>query len=77
MSFLDYEFIIKLWNQRLETERYVPQKSGQSHTLATTHNEDWYLGLMARRSHTMNAPLLKWRLQRTIITTVLTQTVRN
>ncbi|GFX38306.1 transposable element Tcb2 transposase [Trichonephila clavipes] len=65
-----------IWNRFLETGS-ADRRPGQGRRRATTHNEDRYLVLMARRQQNMNATLLQRHLRSAIGTTVSTQTVRN
>ncbi|GFX80981.1 transposable element Tcb2 transposase [Trichonephila clavipes] len=67
--------ISRIWNHFLETGS--AGRPGQGRRRATTHNEDRYLVLTARRHRNMNATLLQQHLRSATGTTVSTQTVRN
>ncbi|GFT21037.1 transposable element Tcb1 transposase [Trichonephila clavipes] len=60
-----------------EAWRVVGRRPGQGRRRETTHNEDRYLGLTARRHRNINATLLQQHFRSAIGTTVSPQTVRN
>ncbi|GFV56894.1 transposable element Tcb2 transposase [Trichonephila clavipes] len=68
--------ISRIWNRFLETGS-AGRRPRQGRRRVTTHNEDRYLVLTARRHQNMNATLLQEHFRSATGATVPTQTVRN